>query len=132
MARHLSRADASKPSPDDSSYFDAPKPTTSNTNYFDAINLPPELRPLGAWAYLGLSVLFVIPIVGWIFLIVFCISDANINRRNFARAYTCVFLATVALFVGLYATGTLNDFIQAAANGTLGEYFSFLPWMTKA
>lgn len=132
MVRHLSQTDASHSSPDDSRNFNAPKPTTRNPNYFDAINLPPELRPLGAWAYLGLSVLFAIPILGWIFLIVFCISDANINRRNFARAYSCVFLVTVALFAGLYATGTLNDFVQAAANGTLGEYFSFLPWMTRA
>ena len=38
---------------------------------YDAFNVPPEFRPLGAWAYFGLSILFSIPVIGLIFLIVF-------------------------------------------------------------
>ncbi len=54
--------------------------------------LPEEYRPLGAWTYFGLSILFSVPIVGLVFLIIFSISKANINRRNFARSYWCAWI----------------------------------------
>lgn len=54
--------------------------------------LPEENQPLGAWAYFWLKILFMIPIVGFIFLIVFSFNDGNINRRNFARSYWCIFV----------------------------------------
>jgi|GEM_PF-141855 len=92
----------------------------------------PEFRPLGAWAYFGLTLLYAIPILGWIFLIVFSLSDANINRRNFSRSYLCWFVILIILVVVGMLTGTINDFIQAAAKGTLNEYFSFIPWLPKA
>lgn len=65
--------------------------------------LPPQYRPLGAWGYFGYSILFSIPIVGFIFLIVFACSGSNINRRSYARSYFCAFIivaiAAVLLFV---------------------------------
>ena len=71
-------------------------------------SIPEENRPLGAWAYFGLRILFAIPVVGFIFLIVFSCSGANINRRNFARSYWCdlifaaiVLIIWVVLFVFL-------------------------------
>ena len=51
--------------------------------------IPEENRPLSPWAYFGLQLLFAIPIVGFIFLIVFSCNGSNINRRNFARSYWC-------------------------------------------
>ena len=36
--------------------------------------LPEKYRPLGAWSYFGLSLLFSVPVVGFIFLIIFSIS----------------------------------------------------------
>lgn len=96
---------------------------------YDAFNLPPEFRPLGAWAYFGLAILFNIPIIGLIFLIVFSLSDANINRRNYARAYFCALVVCAVLFAVLFFTGLLNEFVQTAADGKLIEYFSFLPWV---
>ncbi len=45
-------------------------------------SLPEKFRPLTAWAYFGYSILFSIPIVGFIFLIVFSCSGKNINRRR--------------------------------------------------
>ena len=63
-------------------------------------NLPSEYRPLSPWAYFGLSILFNIPVVGFIFLIIFSISGTNINRRNFARSYFCVLaLALVVVLI---------------------------------
>ena len=51
--------------------------------------LPEQYRPMSPWGYVGLHILFSLPVIGWIFLIVFSFSDSNINRRNFARSYWC-------------------------------------------
>lgn len=65
-------------------------------------NLPEKYRPLSPWAYFGLTVLFSIPVIGFIFLIVFSISGANINRRNFARSFWCS-LVLALILIGLLA-----------------------------
>lgn len=83
---------------------------------YDAFNVPPEFRPLGAWAYFGLTILFSIPLIGLIFLIVFSFSDANINRRNFARSYFCFFLIFIILMIVAFFTGTLTTVIEAVLN----------------
>ena len=44
---------------------------------------PEQFRPLSPWAYFGYSILFAIPLVGFILLIVFSLSNQNINRRNY-------------------------------------------------
>ena len=51
--------------------------------------IPEEYQPLSPWAYFGLQILFAVPIVGFIFLIIFSINGSNLNRRNFARSYWC-------------------------------------------
>jgi hypothetical protein len=69
---------------------------------------PEKFRPLGAWAYFGYGLLFSIPILGFIMLIVYSFSDVNINRRNYARSYWCVYvLAAVVLLIVYIETGTL-------------------------
>ena len=73
----------------------------------------PRYKPLTAWNYFWLEVLFAVPVVGFIFLIVFAISPANINRRSFARSYFCYYIL-IAIIVGiLIATGG----IAMIANG---------------
>ena len=71
--------------------------------------LPAEFRPLTAWNYFWLQVLFAIPVVGFVFLIVFSCSGANINRRSFARSYFCYFILVLiiaAVVIGIaVATG---------------------------
>lgn len=62
---------------------------------------PSEYRPLGAWAYFGYSVLFSIPLIGLIFNLVYCFSDSNINRRNYARSFWCVYLLVFIVSVVL-------------------------------
>ena len=61
--------------------------------------LPSQYRPLSAWAYFGYSILFSIPLIGFILLIVFSFSDDNINRRNYARSYWCAIL--IGLILGI-------------------------------
>ena len=69
--------------------------------------LPRENEPLSPWAYFGLSLLFNIPVVGFVFLIVFRCSRANINRRNFARSYWCIYvLIAIVLFIMAIAGGS--------------------------
>ena len=71
--------------------------------------LPEKYRPLTAWGYFGYSILFAIPLIGFICLIVFSFSSSNINRRSFARSYLCVMVLAlivmlVVLFTGVGAT----------------------------
>lgn len=62
--------------------------------------LPEKYRPLSPWAYWGLSILYIIPLIGWIFLLVFTFSGNNINRRNFTRSFWCWdILALIAFLV---------------------------------
>lgn len=80
--------------------------------------LDPAYRPLSAWGYFGLKILFAIPIVGFVFLIVFSFSRGNINRRSFARSYWCVYIIIggiiLTVFLIALATGSvaaLGDWI---------------------
>lgn len=55
--------------------------------------------PIGAWGYFGYSILFNIPIIGFIIALTFALSSTgNINRRNYARSYFCS-IAVIAIIV---------------------------------
>lgn len=75
--------------------------------------IPEENQPLSPWSYFWLQVLFSIPVVGFIFLIVFSFSGANINRRNFARSYWCgllIFVIVLVIWIVLsFITGGVID-----------------------
>lgn len=62
-------------------------------------NIPNEYRVLSPWAYFGYSILFAIPLIGFICAIVFACDSSNLNRRNFARSYFCGLLIAVILIV---------------------------------
>ena len=75
--------------------------------------LPERFKPLGAWAYFGLTLLFAVPIVGLVFLIVFSFNGSNVNRRSYARSYWCFALVSliilvIAIVVCLIATGSVE------------------------
>ena len=68
--------------------------------YEEIARLPNKYRPLTAWNYFWLNVLYSIPIIGWIFLIVFACSDENVSRRSHARSYFCgILLVAIACAV---------------------------------
>ena len=79
---------------------------------FTEQQLPPQYRPLGAWAYFGYSLLFSVPVVGVICLIIFSISGSNINRRNYARSFWCVYVLAAIVAVVLWALGFSVSSIQ--------------------
>lgn len=59
-----------------------------------------ESKPIGMWGYFGYQILFGIPLIGFIFLLVFAFGGTkNINVRNFARSYFCVFILWIVLFL---------------------------------
>ena len=64
--------------------------------------IPYQYRPLSPWAYFGYSLLFSIPLVGFILLIVFSCSNENINRRNYARSFWCALLVGVIIFLVVF------------------------------
>lgn len=57
-----------------------------------------QFYPLTPWAYVGYSVLFSLPIVGWVCLIIFTFNSSNINVRSFARSYWCYLLLSLIIF----------------------------------
>ena len=100
-----------------------------------------EFTPLSAWAYFGYTILFSIPIIGWIMLLVFSFSKKNINRRNYARSYFCIIavfllagasIGGIAYFKGDHGSdiaasistgfGSISIYTRAALNDVLDAY----------
>lgn len=79
---------------------------------YDVSQLPSQYKPLGAWTYFGYSLLFSIPLVGFILLIVFSCSNENINRRNYARSFFCVYAIVLILIAVLAITGGLTSVVS--------------------
>ena len=74
-------------------------------------DLPEHLRPLSPWSYFGLQILYIVPIIGFIFLTIFSFKKSNITRRNFTRSYWCgliiagAILAIILIFMLLLGAG---------------------------
>ena len=87
----------------------------------------PQFRPLGAWKYFGLSLLYAIPLVGLIFLIVHSFSRRNLVRRSFARSHFCTMLVCgcilAAAAAALLFTGVLGGEKLTALWNSVAEAF---------
>ena len=59
----------------------------------------PKYKLLSPWAYVGYNLLFAIPVIGFILLLVFCFSDGNLNRRNYARSFFCSLVIGLIIFI---------------------------------
>ena len=80
--------------------------------------IPKEFKPISMWGYFGYELLFAIPVVGFIFLIVFSFGGTeNRNLKNFARSYFCLLVICIVLIVLLGV---------AAGGAGLFEYFRYL------
>lgn len=71
-----------------------------NTKATDML-LPKAYRPLSPWNYFWRSVLYSIPVIGWIFLLVHAIAGKSRHGRSFARSYFCALL--VGVIAGIIA-----------------------------
>ena len=93
------------------------KEPTYGQMFEDEPELPEENRPLSAWAYFGYRILFMIPVIGFILLIVFSFAGRNVNRKNFARSYWWELLVVVAILLILFVlilTGVFKGAIETA------------------
>ncbi len=68
--------------------------------------IPYQYEPISAWGYFGYSLLFNIPIIGFILLLVFAFDGSNINRRNYARSFFCIYIFIfIVTLIYIVATG---------------------------
>ncbi len=68
--------------------------------------------------YVGYTLLFMIPVIGWIFLLVFTFSSGNINRRCYVRSFWCTLLLAVLLAVGgSILAANSDELIEMASEG---------------
>lgn len=75
-----------------------------------------EYKPLSPWAYFGYTILFHVPVVGFICLIIFSFDNSNINRRNFARSYFCIYLLLAVVIIIMLLLGVSISSIIPNAN----------------
>ena len=72
----------------------------------DYNNIPESYKPISMWGYFGYELLFSIPVIGFIILLVFAFGGSgNVNVKNFARSYFCLFILIliVSLVIGAFA-----------------------------
>lgn len=56
-------------------------------------------EPISAWGFIGILTLFAIPVIGWIFAIIWaCGGCRKLNKRNLSRGYLII-LALIGVFV---------------------------------
>lgn len=94
-------------------------PYNNIQNQSSGTKIPYEYKPISMWGYFGYEILFLIPVVGFIMLLVFSFGGTtNINLKNFARSYFCGFIIFAVIVVIIIATaGGL-----AAIGSIIGNY----------
>ena len=61
--------------------------------------LPKKYRPMGFFGYVWHTLLYIIPVLGFILMIWGACNDRNISRRSFARSFlfSGIFVAAIGL-----------------------------------
>ena len=73
-------------------------------------NLPENVRPVSPWRYFGLSILYAIPIVGFVFLLINSLSHSNnVNVRNYSRSFVCGLVLALIVVGIIILVGALGD-----------------------
>lgn len=84
----------------------APQPEPAPEQKPSKVKIPSEYYPVSSWGFVGLQILYSIPVVGLVFLLIHTFSKSNLSRRNFARSIWCwillaIIFSLVCLIVGL-------------------------------
>ena len=83
-------------------------------------HVPKSYRPISGWGYFWRTVLYAIPVLGWLILLINAIGSKNRNGRNFARSYFCALLiAIIIAVVGVVLNIVTNGAILTAIQGLL-------------
>ena len=64
-------------------------------------------KPISPWGYVGYSILWSIPVVGWIFWLVAALGSKQRNVKNYARSFFCLFLLGIAVAAVAVGAGYL-------------------------
>ena len=82
-------------------------------------------KPISAWGYVGYSILWGIPVLGWLILLCTALFSGNQNKKSYARSFFCAFLlillvvlVVAVVIVALVATGIIT---QDTINGLFGQ-----------
>ncbi len=71
--------------------------------------IPSEYKPISMWGYFGYQILFALPLIGFIFLLIFSFGGtSNKNLKNFARSYFCyliIMLIIIAIIISTTGIG---------------------------
>jgi hypothetical protein len=82
---------------------------------------------MGTGSYIGHSILFAIPIIGWLICIIMAFAAGNLNKRNYARAVLIfliigIVLSVAAYFVFSWIAETVMQYINEATQGAFGDF----------
>ncbi len=74
--------------------------------------LPKKYRPMRAIGFIFYSILYAIPVLGWICLIANAVSDRNVCRRSYARSYLLSYIvaiiAVAVLAILIFVLGVID------------------------
>jgi len=93
-----------------------------------------ENAVVGTFGWLGILILFAIPVVGFAMCIVWAFGGGNLNRRNFSRA--CLTLSVIAIVLSIvfaFVLGPLAwDYIKKSAKPYMEPYLEQIEQIKKA
>lgn len=81
-----------KAAPSETPVYEAPISIPAPAREITENDIPEQYRPLRAWSFFGLQLLYLVPIIGFIFLIIHSFKSDNLCRRGFARSHWCGYL----------------------------------------
>ena len=86
-------------------YQQQPYQQPAYNNYNQTPMIPDEYKPISMWGYLGYTLLFCIPVIGFIMIIVLSFAPSNKNVKNFARSYLILIIISVIIAIILGFAG---------------------------
>jgi hypothetical protein len=105
--------------PPPSSGYDFPPPKGS------------KYAPIGTGGYIGMMILFAIPVIGWLACIITAFASGNRNRRNYARAALVFLIIGIVISVALYflfgwawdaAREYIKQYVGEATGGQITDF----------
>lgn len=94
----------------DNNYSKTNHSAGSREQFNPYINPPPsdsKYASMNIWSYVGMMILFSLPIIGFILAIIWACDSNHINRRNYARALLVLIAITIILSVVITVVGFL-------------------------
>lgn len=73
--------------------------------------IPASHKPIRAWGYVGYSILFSIPVIGWLIWLFKALGAKNKNVKNYARSYFCWVVLTLIVAVIVALAGVVVYFV---------------------